>query len=175
MLTDFISGIRWPTILLSLPTDNAVPPFSGIILFHNSPVSLDRIRVQYSPKFVVRLPILRVHCTPRPAWPYLFYTVLYLGLHTYSEFITLGLTPNLFGFIDCIYYASFPQLYFRFHLLCFISQTGSNELIWDYARRGIKPWWVTVHSNFHNFKLLRQRMHFLSFIKLNYLMTLLSS
>ena len=142
-----------------------------------SPVSLDRIRVQYSLKFVVRLPILRVHCTQRPAWPYLFYTVfLFFRFHTYSEFNILGLTPNLFGFIDCIYYASFPRLYFRFHLLCFISQTGSNDLyeIMPVAR-GIKPWCVTVHSNFHNFKLLRPKMHFLSFIRLNYLMTLLSS
>ena len=33
------------------------------------------------------------------AWTYLFYTVLFLGLHIYSEFNTLELIPDLFGFI----------------------------------------------------------------------------
>ena len=52
----------------------------------------------FSASYHSRIPLfLQVHCTPRPAWPYLFYTVQYLGLHPHLEFNTLGLTTDLLG------------------------------------------------------------------------------
>ena len=120
--------------MLSLPADIAVPPFSSILLFPNSPISLDKKGFDTLRSLLSGCPYFDVHCTPRPACPYLFNTDLYLGLHIYLEFNTLGPTLDYLGFIDCYYHASFPRL----------GEMNLNQLMYIW----LNPW--SVYTRFKN-------------------------
>ena len=122
-------GLRWTTIFLSLPADDAVPHFPSIILFLNFPISLDKkgfntLRSLLSGCLYSRLTApcdqLGLICST------LFQ--FYLVLHKYLEFNTHGLTLDLFGFIDCIYIHHFPAWENELMSLC---KYGYPLSAWD--------------------------------------------
>ena len=121
-------GKRWLTILISAPADHAILPFIGIISFSKSPFSLDKTGFDTLRSLLSGCPYSRFNA-PRDQFGLISSSLFYiLELHTYSELNTLGLTPDLFGFIDCIYYAS----YHRF---------GAMNL-YQLMYLWLNPWWV---------------------------------
>ena len=85
-------GMRWPTIFLSLPADNAVPPFFGIISFPDSSISPGSLHPATSLTLsVLHCPIFRVAPTLRVQYPWTDNGLVGLGAMNLNQLMYIWL------------------------------------------------------------------------------------